>query len=102
MLTFNTINDILELIKQRKEVLKMLLTKNEVYEMEIQQYGDETEVLEVGVDRVLTKIIKGSAVEYAVLRYNNLGLFNGSYYSTFATPEREAKDLVKTKFREMV
>ena len=31
----------------------MLLTKNEVYEMARQQFGDETEVLEVGVDRAL-------------------------------------------------
>ena len=50
MLTFNTINDILELTNQRKEVFKMLLTKNEVYEMARQQFGDETKVLEVDVD----------------------------------------------------
>ena len=31
MLTFSIINDILELTNQRKEVLKMELTKNELY-----------------------------------------------------------------------
>ena len=80
----------------------MELTRNELYEMARKPFGDNVSILDVKGNIVLLRYMGDDINEYAVMRYNDRGLYSGHYYSTFATPEREAKDLAKTKFREMV
>ncbi|HEA0121584.1 TPA: hypothetical protein RU530_002729 [Staphylococcus aureus] len=39
---------------------------------------------------VFVKYFKGEHIEYAVLSYNDRGIYNGRYFPTFAQSEKEA------------
>lgn len=80
----------------------MKLTKNELYEMARKPFGDNVSILDVKDDIVLLRYTGNDINEYAVMRYNDRGLYSGHYYSTFAQTDGQALDSAQSRFEEMV
>ena len=80
----------------------MKLTKNELYEMARKPFGDNVSILDVKDDIVLLRYTGNDINEYAVMRYNDRGLYSGHYYSTSAQTDVQALDSAQSRFEEMV
>lgn len=80
----------------------MKLTRNELYEMARKPFGDNVSILDVKDDIVLLRYTGNDINEYAVMKYNDKGLYNGHYYSTFAQTDGQALDSAQNRFEEMV
>lgn len=64
-------------------------------------YGKEAVVLQSTNEHAIIRFVKGDHLEYAVIRHNEVSVFNGNYYSTIGQSEEEAKDHAWEKFNSI-